>query len=90
MRDKKKAILLSAAHLEERAAARVREAEQLAPGRARRHALNNAAQLRSYAAMKRLLVPSKLSDRGSSTTERKAGSAPRRPGLGSHACRSGR
>jgi hypothetical protein len=50
-------IFLSAAHLEERAAARTREAEQLPPGAAPQHALNNAAQLRSYAAMKRLLVP---------------------------------
>jgi hypothetical protein len=38
-----------AAHLEERAAARTREAEQLPLGEARQHALNNAAQLRSYA-----------------------------------------
>jgi hypothetical protein len=57
MRNKEKVIFLSAAHLEEQALARVSEAEQLSPGEARQHALNNAAQLRSYAAMKRLLVP---------------------------------
>jgi hypothetical protein len=51
-----KMFFLSAAHLEEQAAARIREAEQLPPGEARQHALNNAAQLRSYAAMKRLFV----------------------------------
>ena len=43
--------------LEERAAAKVRDAEQLPPGEARQHALNNVAQLRSYAAMKRYLAP---------------------------------
>jgi hypothetical protein len=50
-------IYLSADQLEERAVARIRQAEQLPPGAARQHALKNAAQLRSYAAMKRLLVP---------------------------------
>ena len=58
MRSKEKIIYLSADHLEERAASRVREAEQLPPGEARQHALRNAAQLRSYAAMKRYLAPS--------------------------------
>jgi hypothetical protein len=62
MRKTEKTILLSAAHLEERAAARIRDAQQLPLGEARQHALNNAAQLRSYAAMKRLLVPSRPSD----------------------------
>jgi hypothetical protein len=62
MRHKEKMVLLSAAHLEERAAARITDAQQLPPGQARQHALNNAAQLRSYAAMKRLLVPSRPSD----------------------------
>ena len=57
MRNKEKTIFLSAAHLEEQAVARLREADQLSPGEARQHALNNATQLRSYAAMKRLLVP---------------------------------
>jgi hypothetical protein len=61
MQDKEKMIFLSAAHLEEQAATRIREAEQLPPGEARQHALNNAAQLRSYAAMKRLLVPGRPS-----------------------------
>ena len=61
MRDKEKMISLSAARLEERAAARAKEAEQLPPGEARQHALNNAAQLRTYAAMKRLLVPDRPS-----------------------------
>jgi hypothetical protein len=61
MRNRENMIFLSAVHLEERAAARIREAEQLPPGEARQHALNNAAQLRSYAAMKRLLVPDRSS-----------------------------
>lgn len=47
MRNKEKMIFLSAAHLEERALARLSEAGQLRPGEARQHALNNAAQLRS-------------------------------------------
>ena len=57
MFNKEKVIFLSADHLEERAASRVRQAEQLPPGEARQHALKNAAQLRIYADMKRLLVP---------------------------------
>ena len=57
MQSKEKAIYLSADQLEERAAARIREAEQLPAGETRQHALRNAAQLRSYAAMKRLLAP---------------------------------
>jgi hypothetical protein len=60
--DKEKMIFLSAARLEEKAAARIREAVRLPLGEARQHALNNAAQLRSYAAMKRLLVSSRPSD----------------------------
>jgi len=51
--------------LEERAAAKIRDAEQLPPGEARQRALNNAAQLRSYAAMKRYLAP--LPERSSSS-----------------------
>ena len=58
MHAKETPIYLSADQLEERAVARIRQAEQLPPGEARQHALKNAAQLRSYAAMKRLLVPS--------------------------------
>jgi hypothetical protein len=61
MQDREKMIFLSAVHLEERAATRIREAEQLPAGEARQHALNNAAQLRTYAAMKRLLVPGRPS-----------------------------
>jgi hypothetical protein len=48
---------LTADYLEERAAAKIRDAEQWPPGEARQHALKNAAQLRSYAAMKRYLAP---------------------------------
>jgi hypothetical protein len=48
---------LTADRLEERAAVRIREAEQLPPGPVRQHALKNAAQLLSYAAMKRHLAP---------------------------------
>jgi hypothetical protein len=57
MRNREKIVFLSADHLEAQAAARVREAAQLPPGEARDHALKNAAQLRSYADMKRLLIP---------------------------------
>jgi hypothetical protein len=62
MHSKEKITCLSADDLEERATLRIREAEQLAPGAARQHALKNAAQLRSYAAMKRYLAlaPSKV------------------------------
>jgi len=58
MRSTQKITYLTADHLEERAAAKLRDAEQLPPGAARQHALKNAAQLRSYAAMKRYLAPS--------------------------------
>jgi hypothetical protein len=57
MLNKEKATFLSADYLEERADSRVRQAEQLPPGEARQHALKNAAQLRSFAEMKRLLMP---------------------------------
>jgi hypothetical protein len=60
MRSKEKVVYLSADDLEERAVLRIREAEQLAPGAARQHVLNNAAQLRCYAAMKRFLAPAPL------------------------------
>jgi hypothetical protein len=60
MRSKEKVTYLSADDLEKRAILRIREAEQLAPGAARQHALKNAAQLRSYAAMKRYLAPTPL------------------------------
>ena len=61
MRNRQKAIFLSADQLEAQATARVTEAERLPPGEARRDALKNAAQLRSYAAMKRLLAPDRPS-----------------------------
>jgi hypothetical protein len=57
MQKTQKTTFLSADHLEEKAAARTREAAQLPPGEARQHALNNAAQLRSFAALKRPPVP---------------------------------
>jgi hypothetical protein len=57
MQKTQKVTFLSADHLEEQAIARTREAAQMPPGEARQHALNNSAQLYSYAAMKRLLVP---------------------------------
>jgi hypothetical protein len=57
MHAREKIIFLSAEHLQEQADARVREAELLPAGEARQNALKNAAQLRSYAAMKRLLSP---------------------------------
>jgi hypothetical protein len=55
-------IYLTADHLEQRAASRVREAQLLPPGEARQHALRTAGQLRSYAAMKRYFTapPAKL------------------------------
>jgi hypothetical protein len=55
-RNRTKATFLSADQLDERADDRVRCAEELPAGAARQHALKNAAQLRSYAAMKRLLT----------------------------------
>ena len=50
-------ICLTADRLEKQAASRIREAELLPPGRARQHALKNAAQLQSFAEMKRNLAP---------------------------------
>jgi hypothetical protein len=64
MRNREKVIFLSADHLDEQAAARVREAAQLPPGEARQHALKNAAQLRSYAELKRLLTPERATASG--------------------------
>jgi hypothetical protein len=57
MYSREKTKFLSADHLEEQADARIREAEMLPVGEARQNALKNAAQLRSYADMKRLLAP---------------------------------
>ena len=66
MRSKEKILFLSADHLQEQADARIREAEQLPDGEARQNALKNAAQLRSYANMKRLLVLLRHKRRGCS------------------------
>jgi hypothetical protein len=57
MRNKNKVAFLTADHLEEQADARASEATQLPEGEARQNALRNAAQLRMYASMKRLLTP---------------------------------
>ena len=53
----KKIEFLTPEHLEELADACTREATQLPEGEARRNALRNAAQLRVYASMKRVLAP---------------------------------
>jgi hypothetical protein len=53
MPSNEKIIHLTADYLEERAASRVRDAEQLPPGEAQQHVLEYAAQLRSYAAIRR-------------------------------------
>jgi hypothetical protein len=57
MRNRNKVVFLTADHLEEQADARASEAKQLPEGEARQHALRNAAQLRTYAAMKRVFTP---------------------------------
>jgi hypothetical protein len=57
MRQKNKVEFLTADHLEEQADARAHEAKQLPEGEARQNALRNAAQLRVYATMKRVLTP---------------------------------
>jgi hypothetical protein len=57
MRNRNKVVFLTADHLEEQADARASEAKQLPEGEARQNALRNAAQLRTYAAMKRVLTP---------------------------------
>jgi hypothetical protein len=57
MRNKNKVTFLTADHLEEQADARTSEAKQLPEGEARQNALRNAAQLRMYASMKRVLTP---------------------------------
>jgi hypothetical protein len=64
MRNEKRVIFLTAAQLEERAAARMWQAEQLPDGEARQHALKNAAQLRAYAAWKRKPLPEQSRDGG--------------------------
>jgi hypothetical protein len=65
MRSREKIAYLTADHLEERAAAKVREAEQSPPGEARQHAPRNVAQLLSFAALKRHLA----TDRSKSAVE---------------------
>jgi hypothetical protein len=57
MRNRKKTEFLAADHLDEQADARASEAKQLPEGEARQNALRNAAQLRTYASMKRALAP---------------------------------
>jgi hypothetical protein len=57
MRNRNKVAFLTADHLEEQADARASEARQLPEGKARQNALCNAAQLRMYASMKRILAP---------------------------------
>jgi hypothetical protein len=57
MRNRKKVVFLTADHLDEQADARLSEAQQLPEGEARQNALRNAAQLRVYASMKRVLAP---------------------------------
>ena len=68
--EKKRKDFLSATHLEEQAAARLRQAEQLPQGEARQHALKNAAQLQSYAEMKRKLLPNRPSVSGENVEAR--------------------
>jgi hypothetical protein len=57
MRQRTKVVFLTAEHLESQADARAGEAKQLPEGEARQNALRNAAQLRTYASMKRALAP---------------------------------
>jgi hypothetical protein len=57
MRQKNKVEFLTADNLEEQADARASEATQLPEGEARQNALRNAARLRVYASMKRVLTP---------------------------------
>jgi hypothetical protein len=61
MRNKTKKIYLSADQLEKRAAEKLQQAEQLPAGEAQQYAIKIAGQLRSYAAMKRLLVRQRTS-----------------------------
>jgi hypothetical protein len=56
-RNRKKVVFLTADELEEQADTRASEAERLPEGEARQNAVRNAAQLKVYAAMKRLLTP---------------------------------
>lgn len=56
-RNRKKVVFLTADQLEEQADTHADEANQLPEGEARQNALRNAAQLKVYAAMKRVLAP---------------------------------
>ena len=62
MRSRETVSFLSADHLDEQADARLHEAASLPAGEAKQNALKNAAQLRSYALMKRLLAPGTRSE----------------------------
>jgi hypothetical protein len=57
MRHNNRTTFLTADHLEAQADVRASEAKQLPEGEARQNALRNAAQLRVYASMKRVLAP---------------------------------
>jgi hypothetical protein len=57
MRNRKKAVFLTADQLEQQADARASKAKQLPEGKARQNALRIAAQLKVYATMKRVLTP---------------------------------
>jgi hypothetical protein len=63
MRPRNKIVFLTPEHLEEHADARAQEATQLPEGKARQNALRNAAQLRVYASMKRVLSPQMAKNR---------------------------
>jgi len=56
-RNRNKVVFLTADQLEEQADTRAGEAKQLPEGKARQNALRKAAQLKVYAAMKRVLTP---------------------------------
>lgn len=62
-RSRKKVVFLTADELEEQAVARASEAERLPEGEARQNALRNAAQLKVYATMKRVLAPQTIKSR---------------------------
>jgi hypothetical protein len=66
MPHKNKTTFLTADHLEAQADARASEAKQLPEGEARQNALRNAAQLRVYASMKRVLAPPASKNTGGS------------------------
>ena len=63
MRNRKKVVFLTPEHLDEQADARISEAQQLPEGEARQNPLRNAAQLRTYASMKRALALQKANSK---------------------------